>query len=665
MDNEESQNVVEEKQQTLNSSVVNIDESSDVFNQTCVDLSNKNMQRLPNIRKNYPLMREINISHNRLKFVNNLSKFTACQKIDTSFNAIERFSCFLPLASVLKYLNISHNVVSNCNNLVALTQLVWLDMSYNHIQALPTLDRLENLTYLNISSNRLCILPNLHRLLSLKTLIVHDNKISTLSNVGRTIPLYLQDLDIGANVIIDLREAQNLSCLRSIQSLVFEKNPCVDLEGRTFSYRPYLYSCCLERLQIIDGQELSETEIIKGIHFVILDELKREELHTQAKVRRMGTHAELCAYLEKNCPEDYHHSFSHDDSRLMKVLKKRREYVSRLKDDATSDESMANTASPYREWLHKSASSVLNSSKLSLHCSQQKENCAPLDLNHLVSQPTGSTATPPTSATSNISSPFLSISAPSFSHSTPVRSCIQLVFRFALLFLRLLIFIKQKNSLQVPAVPKLPTPGLNRYITHKQCEEISFVSACKSQYSEKEKAAVLTIESWWRNMQFRRMSELPFLKKRLELCEKKLEEYKGIMEKLNRQCNYLARTLEDVQNTMKQRIEKVTEACNETRELVINKLLPVPSELNYIRQSQDEIMLDWVNHQMQEEPTGYQIFVNGMLCGTVRGHRKKVIIKDLNPGIKSEIRIVSLYHQFSGVPSKDLVVPPFDQEPNG
>lgn len=59
-------------------------------------------------------------------------------------------------------------------------------------------------------------------------------------------------------------QAQHLLCLKNIRSVVFAENPCVCLEGRTFCYRPYLYCCCLEQLQIVDGKELSETEIIKG-----------------------------------------------------------------------------------------------------------------------------------------------------------------------------------------------------------------------------------------------------------------------------------------------------------------------------------------------------------------------------------------------------------------
>lgn len=68
------------------------------------------------------------------------------------------------------------------------------------------------------------------------------------------------------------------------------------------------------------------------------------------------------------------------------VLKKRREYALRLKDDSTSEESAATTTSPYREWLSKSVSSIPNRFECNSYATEQKENCAPLvDLNDLSS----------------------------------------------------------------------------------------------------------------------------------------------------------------------------------------------------------------------------------------------------------------------------------------
>ncbi|VDN19395.1 unnamed protein product [Gongylonema pulchrum] len=288
--------------------------------------------------------------------------------VNASFNVLERFASFVPVARALKHLDVSHNVISRCDNLATLTELAipllnrltnltYLDISNNRLndlpnlsklpllrtvnlhanqisslseihrtmpqylenidigenlitdlrEAIPLLDRLTNLTYLDISNNRLSDLPNLSKLPLLRTVNLHANQISSLSEIHRTMPQYLENIDVGENLITDLREAHFLSHLRSIRSITFAGNPCVRLEGRTFCYRPYLYYCCLETLQSVDEKELGEIEIIKG-----------EELHNNAKVRHMETHAQLCAYLKKVCPQDYQNTFSMEDSHLLK-----------------------------------------------------------------------------------------------------------------------------------------------------------------------------------------------------------------------------------------------------------------------------------------------------------------------------------------------------------
>ncbi|VDN86961.1 unnamed protein product, partial [Brugia pahangi] len=163
MDGDESDYTIVQSVTATSSSTGGADDYDKLFTQTSIDLSNKHLEKLPNLRQSYP-------------------------KINVSFNVLERFSSFLPLADALKHLDISHNALSNCDNLAALTQLVWLNAAYNHIQVLPLLDRLAHLTYLNVSSNRLSVLPNLSKLPVLKILILNDNGISTLDDLHRTMP---------------------------------------------------------------------------------------------------------------------------------------------------------------------------------------------------------------------------------------------------------------------------------------------------------------------------------------------------------------------------------------------------------------------------------------------------------------------------------------------
>ncbi|EJW83925.1 hypothetical protein WUBG_05166 [Wuchereria bancrofti] len=676
MDGEEGDYTIVQSMTVTSSSTGGTDDYDKLFTQTSVDLSNKHLEKLPNLRQNYPKVEVINLSHNQFKFINNLSKFSACRELNVSFNVLERFSSFLPLADALKRLDISHNALSNCDNLAALIQLVWLDAAYNHIQVLPLLDRLAHLTYLNVSSNRLSVLPNLSKLPVLRILNLNDNGISTLDELHRTMPQYLQDLDIGANVITDLREAQHLSCLKNIRSLVFAGNPCVRLEGRIFCYRPYLYCCCLEQLQIVDGKELSETEIIKG-----------EELHTHAKIRRMETHAQLCAYLEKECPEDCHHTFSPDDNRLMKILKKRREHASRLKDDMTSEESTVTAISPYREWLSKSVSSIPSRLEYNSYTTEQKENCAPLvDLNDLSSL-SARISTPPISANSNASS-TVTLSAPSVSSSTPVRSRIhEIVISEKILREGGYIFsAKHQKSLMrniIKAPPNWPKAfGVSKSVTQnpryrfssaENSVEISFVSARKARsYSEKEKKAALLIQSWWRGMKIRRLYRVSFLQKRIQRFEMLLREKSNMILKLKNQLANLECNMETIVAVneeqalkiakMEQCLTKIAETCNERQKQFMNKLLPVPDELQYIRKSDTEVLLQWQNHQRSQKPTRYLITVNGNPCGTVRGVHKKALVTDLDPTKESVIRMQCVFNEFSGDISECLVIPSHKQE---
>ncbi|KAL3997987.1 Leucine Rich repeats (2 copies) family protein [Acanthocheilonema viteae] len=693
MDGGESNCTVAQDVAATSLSTGSVEDYDKLFTQSSVDLSNKQLEKLPNSRQNYPKVERINLSHNQFKFINNLSKFTACYEMNVSFNMLERFSSFLPLANTLKHLDISHNSLSNCDNLVALIELLWLDAAYNHIQALPLLDRLTHLTYLNISNNRLSVLPNLSKLAVLKTLNLNDNEISTLDELHRTMPQYLQDLDIGANVITDLREAQYLLCLKNIRSIVFAGNPCVRLKDRTFCYRPYLYCCCLEQLQIVDGKELSETEIIKG-----------EELHTHAKIRRMETHAQLCAYLEKECPEDCHHSFSSDDSRLMKILKKRREYTSRFKDDTTSEESTATTLSPYREWLSKSASSLSNPFEYNSCTTEQKENYAPLIDTNDLSSLSARISTPPTSANSNISSSTVTLSAPSVSSSTPVRTRIQRRLqgksvqvhknpvitsntpRKGSIFeqsnwserrqksLVRNIIRDPPNRIKVSAVSELVTKNRSyRFRSTENSNEISFVSARKvRRYSEKEKKSALLIQSWWRGIKVRQMYRVPFLQRRIQRFETLLKEKSNIILKLQEEFSNLESNIETIiaENEqqalkiaeMQQFMTQIAETCNERQKQFMNKLLPVPDELQYVRKSETEVLLQWQNRQRPQKPTRYLVTVNGNPCGTVRGIHKKALVTDLDPTKESIVRMQCVFNEFSGDLSECLVIPSHKQE---
>lgn len=129
-----------------------------------------------------------------------------------------------------------------------------------------------NLTTLLLDSNCLCSLPFLSNFSNLKLLSLNGNRIRSLEDIRQKLGdcTQLESLDIGNNLIEDLCELHYLSHLQTteLRSITFYKNLCIRNETRDFNYRPFIYSCYLGNLSIIDGFCLSETEILKGIFFI-------------------------------------------------------------------------------------------------------------------------------------------------------------------------------------------------------------------------------------------------------------------------------------------------------------------------------------------------------------------------------------------------------------
>lgn len=128
------------------------------------------------------------------------------------------------------------------------------------------------MTNLLLDSNCLSAFPFLSNLVNLKVLSLNGNRIRSLEDIRQKLGscIQLESLDIGNNLIDDLCELQYLSNLQSteLQSFVFFKNTCVRDEGLDFNYRPFIYSCYLGNLTIIDGFCLVETEILRGYFYI-------------------------------------------------------------------------------------------------------------------------------------------------------------------------------------------------------------------------------------------------------------------------------------------------------------------------------------------------------------------------------------------------------------
>uniref|UniRef100_A0A914H4V5 Uncharacterized protein n=1 Tax=Globodera rostochiensis TaxID=31243 RepID=A0A914H4V5_GLORO len=208
-----------------------------------------------------------------------------CTEIDASQNELIQMRSLFPLSHNLVQLNLSDNRISSLGSLNSFVCLQTLDLSHNRIEHFPGIDQLSQLCCLNLASNHI------------KSIIGLRSKFSTafefhhLNNCG----LFLDSLTVLGN-----------PCTRS------------NINQRKFSYRPFVYSCVLGDLKMLDGCLLSEQEILKG-----------EWLHAQGRSRSFrpgtGAHVQLCAYLELQCPL-VSGEVPMEDEKLTMVIQKRREY---------------------------------------------------------------------------------------------------------------------------------------------------------------------------------------------------------------------------------------------------------------------------------------------------------------------------------------------------
>ncbi|VDM37176.1 unnamed protein product [Toxocara canis] len=566
-------------------------ETPDV-NKGKLDLSRKGYGRLSlRYKEAYCEVKFLDISHNNFKFINGLNLFSRCIEVQAGHNCLERFSSFLPLRNILQTLDVSNNVIINAEHLALLTALVTLNTSHNRIMDLPLLDRLIHLTHLDLSANRLESLPRLVRVSALEVLNLNSNRIASLEDVSRQIPPGIKSLDIGNNSITDLRQAEHLSCFHSLDSLTWSENPCVRSDSRTFTYRPYLYSCCFESLRVVDGFALQEPEIIKG-----------ELLCTINKTRRAQTHAELCALLAKECPIDVDlndlSSLSSFDDRLLKVMKKRREYMS-----ATTDGDESSLSSRRQPLITPSPEIPGPAYSPHSHLQPRKEEVTREDLLkngshsrediHVPHTPPSRSGSPPPSACSVTSSSTFVLS-----HQESLSESISIAQHF--------------SSSTKSGGRSLDRPDRGGNATTKALSR-----------------------AWWRSLQVRRVWRVPLLEARLKRYETHQRQVDERLLALGSQFEQLSLILEqqlkwlhEVNDCVLSSTEKVQSLRTEFSDN-LRRFLPVPSKLEFARVSATKINLQWQDVMLPQK--GYILYVDGQECGTIRAETKKARIEDLDP----------------------------------
>lgn len=233
---------------------------------TAIDMSDKNIERVENLEEYLPAVRTVNLSNNKLKFIdglpsclsdlnvtrNGLGNITSFRKfhdlhvLNASFNDLEspiglshnvnltelnltgnRIKSLRGLQSLsgLVTLKLSRNRLSGSLNLLDfdLHSLKELDISENRIQALNGLEALENLRVLNVNENRLTTLGCSFRHVSMKKLLCKSNELTSLD--VEKFP-FLRVLRIDGNRFDNIDGFHKLKYLQEV-SLKCQKNSSV------------------------------------------------------------------------------------------------------------------------------------------------------------------------------------------------------------------------------------------------------------------------------------------------------------------------------------------------------------------------------------------------------------------------------------------------------
>ncbi|VDK53187.1 unnamed protein product [Gongylonema pulchrum] len=147
-------------------------------------------------------------------------------------------------------------------------------------------------------------------------------------------------------------------------------------------------------------------------------------------------------------------------------------------------------------------------------------------------------------------------------------------------------------------------------------------------------------QSWWRGVKIRRIFRLRLLERRVHRCEAIIREKSDRVLSLENRLSDMKHDLERVKGANKQQslwiaemresISELAETCNKREKYILNKLLPVPAQMQYIRKSENEILLQWRNFPCLEEPRGYLVTVDDRPCGIIKGLQKRARVTDLD-----------------------------------
>lgn len=130
----------------------------------------------------------IDLSINRLKSIDNFSRFTNLLAICFRSNLLKTFrddNLKVELGlSKIQELDFYDNQIETIENLNQFTTLEILDLSFNRFKKIENLDLLINLKKLYLVHNHITKIENLENLINLEVLELGDNQLRSIENIG-------------------------------------------------------------------------------------------------------------------------------------------------------------------------------------------------------------------------------------------------------------------------------------------------------------------------------------------------------------------------------------------------------------------------------------------------------------------------------------------------
>ncbi|CAH8615364.1 unnamed protein product [Heterobilharzia americana] len=205
------------------------------------------------------------LDHNYIRRLENLSSLYDLQQLSVANNKLLQMHGVSSLKN-LTILNLPNNGIVAIDGLSKLTHLRWLNLSGNKLKVIEQLDANSSLKHLDLSDNYISELKNLSFLTKLKTLLLHCNRISTLQGSSNYLPKSLEIISLANNMVSDILEVRELSCIPKLLQFSLGNNPCA--ESTAYDYKMFVLGW-LPNLRILDGAHITAEDLKKASCFVL------------------------------------------------------------------------------------------------------------------------------------------------------------------------------------------------------------------------------------------------------------------------------------------------------------------------------------------------------------------------------------------------------------